>query len=116
MDLTTITQSQEFICRQYGQGFVPADLDSTLGFATQTVGKQPIHGLRHPPAEGTNGWYIWLGEFCDTPDFFSPVHTCHLLNDLPNVIRYWGLPPGCRFLLGPDLTDVWFDPKLLTAE
>ncbi|WP_455835850.1 immunity protein Imm33 domain-containing protein [Pseudarthrobacter siccitolerans] len=21
----------------------------------------PVHGLRHPPADGTSGWYVWTG-------------------------------------------------------
>jgi hypothetical protein len=32
----------------------------------------PVHGLRHPPAGGTSGWYVWTGELLADDDFSSP--------------------------------------------
>jgi hypothetical protein len=79
----------------------------------QTLGQTPIHGLRHPPAHDTNGWYIWAGEFSTSPDFFAPIHTSHLIERLPQVLQFLGLPPGYRFLIAAEYVDVWFDSALL---
>ena len=77
--------------------------------------KLPINGLRHPPEKDTAGWYIWSGEeFSEDPDFFLPIHTKHLKIICPQIIKYLGLPPGYRFLMGENnYEDVWEDLNLL---
>lgn len=77
------------------------------------AGELPLHGLRHRPAGDTNGWYLWAGEFSDAEDFFAPLHVEHLVERLPVVVPYLGLPPGWRFLLAPGYEDIWSDPSLL---
>src|SRR5260370_4153588 len=83
------------------------------GVAVHTLGNHPIHGVRHKPAGNTNGWYIWAGEYSSAPDFFSPLHTAHMLEKASEVLNFLGLSPGCRFLLAKDYADVWFDSALL---
>lgn len=109
-----ITAEQIATCERYGAKYSPTPLDSKVGFAIHTQERAPINGLRHPPAGDTNGWYIWGGkELSNEPDFFAPLHTQHLLNRRPEVVKYLGLPPGYRFLIAGDYVDVWFDPTLL---
>ncbi len=109
------SQTQQELCHQYGREFVPCPPDSKLGLATQTIGQNPINGLRHPPTCETSGWYIWAGEFSTSPEFFSPLHISHLPERLPEVLKFLGLPPGSRFLLSGDYVDVWFDESLLSV-
>lgn len=112
----SISLVQISLCEEKGYDYMPVDLDSKLGFAIQTEGKIPINGLRHPPDEDTNGWYIWCGgEPLQGPSFFEPLHTRHLLDHCPEAIRFLGLPPGCRFLVAGDYVDVWFDESLLNV-
>ena len=106
-------EMQLAVCREYGRDFVPCQPDSKLGVALQSLGKLPINGLRHPPTSETNGWFIWAGEYSDAPDLFVPLHTSHLREQVPQVMRFLGLPPGSRFLLADDYVDVWFDGTLL---
>ncbi len=89
--------------------------NSKLGIAISTIGRVPINGLRHPPENGTNGWYIWCGEeLIDEDDFFSPLHVEHIDEYLPIVEKYLALPPGYRFLLDENgYEDLWFDANLL---
>lgn len=76
----------------------------------------PLNGLRHPPEEGTSGWFVWAGrELPDDPDFFVPLHVEHLDDWCPQVLPYLALPPGWRFLLAPGHEDVWHDPTLLVS-
>jgi len=88
------------------------------------IGKWDLHskrkaaclsnGLRHSPQGDTTGWYLWCGEeFSSNADSFSPVHTQHLLQLQPEVLKFLGLPPGFRFLTAGDYMDVWHDPALL---
>jgi hypothetical protein len=111
-----IEQAQEAVCRQYGASFVPTPPDEKIGFAGSTRGLDPINGLRHPPTEGTSGWYIWCGQsFSESGDFFEPQHALHLYEDNPKIARLLGLPPGWRFLLSGDYLDVWYDKTLLAV-
>ena len=115
MDQDAMEQAQANICKQYGQQFLACPIDSILGVAVQTLGNQPLHGLRHKPKADTNGWYIWAGEYSSASDFFSPLHAIHMLEKAPEVMHFLGLPPGCRFLLADGHVDVWFDAALLNT-
>jgi len=86
-----------------------------LGLAVETVRLVPINGQRHPPGEGTSGWYIWGGnERSEAANFFSPIHVQELGDYLPNILPYLDLPPGFRFRIdNKGLKDVWFDASLL---
>jgi hypothetical protein len=108
-----MSELQQRICHEHGREFVPCTAHSKLGLAIQTIGRTPINGLRHRPTADTNGWYIWAGEYSNEADFFLPLHAKHLVERLPDVIRFLGLPPGSRFLLNGDYADVWFDESLL---
>ena len=118
--MTNVTESdaktatvQRIFCAERAVEYVPSPREANSGFALSTKGLKPINGLRHPPAGGTTGWYIWSGErFSDAPDFFAPVHTGHIYDDYPELVKLLGLPPGYRFLLADDYLDVWYDASL----
>ena len=102
------------VCEWAGVAPVAPLPESKLGLAILSLRSGPIHGLRHPPTEDTNGWYIWCGELSKADDFFSPLHVEHLAQYLPSAVEYLSLPPGYRFLIdGANFEDVWFDAALL---
>ena len=110
----TVEREQMEICKRYGTTYVPADFDAKVGYAIATEGNVPVNGLRHLPTGDTTGWYIWLGEtLSQEPDFFVPLHTRHLVERCPDVLKFLGLPPGYRFLVTGDYIDVWYDASLL---
>jgi hypothetical protein len=114
MTYEDLEQQQRSFCLERGYDYVPSDPESKVGFARQTQGQLPINGLRHPPQNETNGWYIWCGEkLSSEPDFFSPLHTHHLIERCPQALKFLGLPPGFRFLVAGDYIDVWFDSSIL---
>lgn len=106
---------QHKICARYGAPFVQAPDELIAGVAKNVLTSvTPINGLRHPPARGTTGWYVWAGEaYSSDADFFVPLHVAHLGEWRAEVLPYLGLPPGWRFLLAEGQEDVWFDPQLL---
>jgi hypothetical protein len=111
-----LEKEQRAICEARGCECLPAALDSKVGFATETEGRVPLNGLRHPPQEDTNGWYVWCGEeLSSKPDFFSPLHTRHLAEKCPEAVKFLGLPPGYRFLIADDYIDIWYDASLLAV-
>ena len=91
--------------------------DEMLGLAIETVRLLPVNGLRHPPEQGSCGWYIWGGdELSQAADFFSPVHVKHVSDYIATVIPYLDLPPGYRFLFdNAGHNDVWCDAILLNV-
>jgi hypothetical protein len=75
----------------------------------------PVNGLRHPIEGDTTGWYIWCGEYSNDPEFFVPLHVEHLQEWRPEILKYLGLAPGWRFLVGEGgYEDVWEDKSLIT--
>ena len=109
-----MVEEQNAICRKYEVKCVRSEVEEKTGFALSTKGLLPINGLRHPPQNGTTGWYIWCGEkYSEAGDFFAPLLTSHIYEENPEIGRLLGLPPGYRFLLAGDYLDVWFDEKLL---
>lgn len=108
-----VLQSQKDICNRFNTAPIPSNSSEKLGLAIETIGKAPINGLRHPPENGTCGWYIWCGEEMRTDtEFFKPLHVSHLKEYLPEVEKYLALPPGYRFLVADDYEDVWYDSEL----
>ena len=111
-----IEEAQRVFCREQGAQYVAAPGDTKSGFALSTKGMVPINGLRHPPKGETSGWYLWCGqEFSTAAGFFDPLHTRHLYDELPDVVKLLGLPPGYRFLVAGDYLDVWYDASLLSV-
>lgn len=113
--MTKVTKDQLELCQEQGISPNPPDPLSKLGISrTFSSHDFPINGLRHPPEEGTNGWFIWSGEVLSSdPDFFVPLHVMHIEDYCPDISKYLALPPGWRFLFALDSDDVWFDESLL---
>ena len=106
--------TQKLICDKFKAEFFPAGENEKFGIALETIGLLPINALRHPPENGTCGWYIWCGEFMsEDPEFFKPMHVSHVNEYLPEIESYLALPPGFRILIAGSYEDVWFDSKLL---
>ena len=106
---------QREICKKYAAEYCASPPTSKLGISkTILKGLKPINGLRHPPANGTNGWYIWAGdEFSTDPDFFDSLHVAHIDEWESRIGNYLGLAPGWRFQIADGHEDVWFDEALL---
>ena len=116
--MTDLTAQQRAVCSRVGAEFAPAGPTEKLGIGREArPGVFPINGLRHPPSDGTCGWFIWVGEGDpgSEGDYFAPLHVSHVRDRLPEIGAYLGLAPGWRFLIAPDYEDVWFDASLLNV-
>ena len=99
---------------KFGSPTIFPDSESKIGLAIETLDKIPISGSRMNPENGTNGWYIWGGDYSDNDDFYKAVHLNHLSEILPQVLPYLALAPGYKFIIDNDgYEDVWHDPELL---
>ena len=87
-------KSQDVVCQRLNISPLYPDLSLKIGLAIQTKGKNPTTGMRASPENGTEGWYIWSGEYSEDPDFFKPIHIHHLLEVWPEIIPYLALPPA----------------------
>jgi hypothetical protein len=112
-----IEDAQRAFCLEQAARYLATPGDTKTGFALSTKGQIPINGLRHPLRGETSGWYIWCGQKFsdDASDFFDPLHTRHLYEDYPELVKLLGLAPGYRFLLAGNHLDVWYDASLLNA-
>jgi hypothetical protein len=111
-----VEEVQRAFCLKQGAHYAAAPGETKTGFALRTKGQVPMNGLRHPHEGETSGWYILCGqELSDAADFFDPLHTRHLYEEYPELVKLLGLPPGYRFLLAGDHLDVWYDASLLNV-
>ena len=110
-----VSPEQRSVCVRFGVEAWAVDPNLKAGVAANVrQGLTPLNGLRHPPTNGTSGWYLWAGEeFSEDERFFLPHHQRHLDEWCPEAIPYLALPPGWRFLIAPGCEDVWFDASLL---
>lgn len=115
MEVHQIVSQQMKICEKYNTEWFGSPLDLKIGVSKNlTSGTLPINGLRHPPENGTAGWYIWAGDYSEAGDFFQPLHIQHLIEMYPDLLKYLGLPPGYRFQIdNKGYEDVWEDKSLL---
>lgn len=114
-----LINEQKSICKKYGAAFVGAPSDLKIGISESVrKGIEPINGLRYFPKGDTAGWYIWAGEYSDSPDFFKPLHIEHLQEWNILIMPFLGLEPGYRFLIAENGNhiDVWQDLSLLEVE
>ena len=108
--------SPQEICARYGSEFSPPEPSQKLGIAFGSLNAFPLNALRHPPENGTCGWYIWGGtEMSQSAEFFQPLHASHLAEYCPSLLPFLALAPGWRVLLAPEQTEVWFDENLLNV-
>lgn len=107
---------QKIICEKYNSKWNPINRKLKVGINSD-LKTDPIHGLRYPKENGTTGWYIWTGEYSESDDFFKPLCAEHLLQIRPDLIKYFGLDIGYRFLIDKNgYEDVWYDEKLIITE
>ena len=104
---------QKAICEKYKSKWNPINKKLMIRCGAE-LKSNPIHGLRQAKEGHSTGWYIWTGEWSDESDFFEPICAEHLLQKRPELIKYFGLDLGYRFLIDDKkYEDVWFDEKLL---
>ena len=116
METHEIVTEQMKICQKYNVEWVASPLDMKIGVSKNlTSGEMPINALRHPPENGTAGWYIWAGDtYTNDVNFWEPMHIQHLIKIYPQILKYLGLPPGYRFQIDDKgYEDIWEDKSLL---
>jgi hypothetical protein len=108
---------QSELCRRFRASPVFPAPRTKVGVSAEVLsGSLPLNGLRHPPQDGTCGWFLWAGEqLSSAPDFFQPLHVEHLVERCPRALPYLALPPGWRFLLADGYEDAWQDDSLLSV-
>ncbi len=100
---------QQAICRKYGLEEVHPE--AMVAVALSSLGQSPVYGSRIILTDNNNvSWFFHCGEPSTEPDFYSPVHTSHLDELLPSVIKYLYLPPKTRFIIDNfGYEDIWQD-------
>lgn len=115
-----IEQEQKDLCKRFDLQWTPVDKDLMVAISKSLLtDTQPINGLRHPRQKNIDGWYLWSGGEIpqDEDNFFNPIHTVHLLDKRPLVLKYLGLPYGYRFQIDDKgYEDIWFDESILEIE
>ncbi|WP_431163005.1 immunity protein Imm33 domain-containing protein [Flagellimonas beolgyonensis] len=112
-----IEEQQRVVCQLNKVDWKPIDGSKLVAINESIYNAiEPINGLRHPAEGNATGWYIWSGG--EIPqgqdDFFKPIHVEHLIEDLPDCLKYLGLPFGWRFQIDrKGYEDIWYDSELL---
>jgi hypothetical protein len=90
-DEALISDEQLSVCAAHGADSIPCDPNMKVGIALATLEDLPLNALRHRPANGTSGWYIWGGALSEAPEFFLPLHAAHLSEYVPQLVPYLAL-------------------------
>lgn len=107
---------QKRICEKYQSKWNPINKKLKIKIGSD-LNSDPIHGMRHPGEKGITGWYIWTGKYSKYADFFQPICAEDLLQIRPELIKYFGLDVGYRFLIDKNgYEDVWYDEEIITVE
>lgn len=107
------SEKQINICQKYNLEMLPPE--PMVALALTSLNKMPIYGCRVKVTENENiSWFFHCGEYSDTDDFYSPIHTSHLETLLPFVIPYLYLPSNTRFIIDDKgYEDVWIENSLV---
>jgi hypothetical protein len=110
-DLSAFEEQQKDICEKYGLPMHPPE--EMVAIALDTLQKSPIYGSRiELPENGTISWFIHGGEYSAVSGFYQALHTHHLLEELPEVLKYLSLPEGARFIIDKEgYEDVWMSDQ-----
>lgn len=106
-DCATPDESHQQVCARYG--LTPHPPEEVVAIALNTLHKSPIYGSRvQLPEGGTVSWFIHCGEHSPASGFYQTLHTSHLVDELPQVLKYLFLPAGSRFIIDREgYEDVW---------
>jgi len=112
-----IELQQKEVCKRFNLLWTPVDKTLMIAINNSLFSDtKPINGLRHPRGKNIDGWYLWSGEEIpqNENDFFKPIHTEHLFESKPIVLKYLGLPYGYRFQIDDKgYEDIWLDQSIL---
>lgn len=103
---------QKEVCTKFNSKWNPINKKLKIA-ASANLNLDPLNGLRLNSQNGTSGWFIWSGEYSEKKSFFKPISAEHLLQIRPEMIKYFALDVGFRFLIdNKDYENVWFDTTL----
>ena len=95
----SVLDRKKKICGQYSSDFVLPDPGAKIGIAIDTLTTMPITGVRRTPENGTDGWYIWGGDYSPAVEFYQSLHLSHIGEVAPQVVPYLALAPGFKFII-----------------
>ena len=115
--MSSLSNEQREICLKFGASFLRSGDQLKIGISrTFDPTQSPINGLRLLRRATPRGVISGQERSSSTDDgFFVPLHTFHLNDRCPEIVKYFGLGPGWRFLVAPGQEDVWFDTTLLSV-
>lgn len=107
---------QKELCEKFGMDYHAPE--QMVAIALGTIGQMPIYGTRVQSSEGDNiSWFFYCGEYSDDESFYSPIHTVHLNELLPEVIPYLSLPQNIKFIIDDQgYEDIWKGMPLDASE
>ena len=108
--------SQKALCAKYNLPISPPE--EMVAIALGSLHESPIYGTRvELPENGTISWFIHCGEHSSANDFYQPLHIRHLVETLPEAMKYLFLPAGAKFIIDrEDYEDVWMSESNSSIE
>jgi len=106
--LQDFIEEQKLVCEEFDSKYMQVHETDLVAIAKQTLGKEPIVGLRKKPDAENVSWFIYGGELEEGDDFFDVISVKELEDVFPDAIPYLALEEGFRFMIDADeYEDVW---------
>lgn len=90
--------AQHWVCERYGASFDPFTDDSLVSIAPAILDPNvAVEGTRYEMSGAMAGWFLIDEHFVGSVHDLQIEHARHVAEARPDLVRYFGLPPGWRF-------------------
>ncbi|MGG3641155.1 hypothetical protein ABES38_07205 [Bacillus gobiensis] len=105
------------ICDELNAEFDPPTADKLITLSKEILeDESEIQGVRMIGEDNSSGWLLYKNE--DDLDELNynklvTIHLHELISKKPDLVCFFGLPYGYRFIIEDDGYDVWFDSEAI---
>lgn len=105
---------QHDLCSRVGAEFAPPRPDQMIVISEGVYEGDPVEGVRYPSPPHMSGWWLTTDRYNDDINSLKTVHSHHVTEKRPDLVRFLALPSGYRFFSTEG--NVWFDEEAAKEE
>lgn len=108
-----VVREQNDECIKYGVSPIFPAFSQNIVVSKGVYEGLAIEAVRYQSPNHMTGWWLTTDLYDDNVDSLMNVHYYHVAFKRPDILKYFALPYGYRFLVNNKEGDVWFDADVL---